>query len=61
MQFEFSLVMFHFFIMHFLKCPALCVGKPRKSKVHIFKSILHLTRLARIDFYCGRELNKREL
>ena len=49
MQFRFSLVMFYFFITHFLKVTS---AMGWKSKVHIFKSILHLTWLARIDFYC---------
>ena len=44
------------FIMHFFKWPALRACKPGKSKVHIFKLILHLTRLARIYFYCGMRI-----
>ena len=44
-----SLFLSHVFLFHnafFLKLPELRAGKPRKSKVH-------LTRFARIDFYCG--------
>ena len=50
-----SLFFSHVLLFHnaFFKVTSAMGWLPRKSKVHIFKSISHLTWLARIDFYCG--------